>query len=185
MQTGMYAISEMASLFNVSRQTLIYYDKIGLFKPAVVNEKGYRFYSPTQIPLMRAILRMRALTGTRPMRGWGAMLRREALHSDDPIAGAGSFAVLPRGAEELLPSDPAELAEIGIEVLPEGTYLCMSRWGMPYEPEGIRAIVACMDEHALQPVGNAFDFCYLDTTSYDESHQEDFCCIQIPVTLQM
>ena len=35
MQTGMYAISEMASLFNVSRQTLIYYDKIGLFKPAV------------------------------------------------------------------------------------------------------------------------------------------------------
>lgn len=40
MQTGMYAISEMASLFNVSRQTLIYYDKIGLFKPAVVNEKA-------------------------------------------------------------------------------------------------------------------------------------------------
>ena len=53
----------------------------------------------------------------------------------DPIAGAGSFAVLPRGAEEILPSDPAELAEIGVEVLPEGTYLCMSRWGMPYEPE--------------------------------------------------
>ena len=52
MQTGMYAISEMASLFNVSRQTLIYYDKIGLFKPAVVNDKGYRFYSPTQIPLI-------------------------------------------------------------------------------------------------------------------------------------
>ena len=43
MQTGMYAISEMASLFNVSRQTLIYYDKIGLFKPAVVNEKGLPF----------------------------------------------------------------------------------------------------------------------------------------------
>lgn len=112
------------------------------------------------------------------------MLRREALHSDDPIAGAGSFAVLPRGAEEILPSDPAELAEIGVEVLPEGTYLCMCRWGMPYEPEGIRAIVACMDRHALQPIGNAFDFCYLDTTSYDESHQEDFCCIQIPVALK-
>ena len=61
MQTGMYAISEMASLFNVSRQTLIYYDKIGLFKPAVVNEKGYRFYSPTQIPLMRLICMLRDL----------------------------------------------------------------------------------------------------------------------------
>lgn len=93
--------------------------------------------------------------------------------------------MLPRGAEEMLPSDSAELAEIGVEVLPEGTYLCMSRWGMPYEPEGIRAIVACMDRHALQPIGNAFDFCYLDTTSYDESHQEDFCCIQIPAVLAM
>lgn len=61
MQTGMYAISEMASLFNVSRQTLIYYDKIGLFKPAVVNEKGHRFYSPTQIPLMRLICMLRDL----------------------------------------------------------------------------------------------------------------------------
>lgn len=61
MQTGMYAISEMASLFNVSRQTLIYYDKIGLFKPAVVNKKGYRFYSPTQIPLMRLICMLRDL----------------------------------------------------------------------------------------------------------------------------
>ena len=64
-------------------------------------ERGRSMLHPT---LMRAILRMRALTGTRPMRGWGAMLRREALHSDDPIAGAGSFAVLPRGAEEILPS---------------------------------------------------------------------------------
>ena len=95
------------------------------------------------------------------------------------------MAVLPRGVEEMLSSDPAELAEIGVEVLPEGTYLCMSRWGMPYEPEGICAVVACMDRHALQPIGNAFDFCYLDTTSYDESHQEDFYCIQIPVVLQM
>ena len=61
----------------------------------------------------------------------------------------------------------------------------MSRWGMPYEPEGSHASVACMDRRALQSIGNAFDFCYLDTSSYDEFHQEDFCCIQIPVALQM
>ena len=58
---GMYTISEMASIFGVSRQTLIYYDKIGLFAPAEVNEKGYRFYSPTQIPLMRLICMLRDL----------------------------------------------------------------------------------------------------------------------------
>lgn len=287
MQTGMYAISEMASLFDVSRQTLIYYDKIGLFKPAVVNDRGYRFYSPTQIPfmrlicmlrdlgleleeidrlistfdigemtdrlrarvealngeiadleaerddvlerlgfyddavfwreregrptlrhfdrrcvvfepfpddagrgrdmlhptLMRAIKRMQELLGTRPMRGWGTMLRREMFHSSDPVEGAGSFAVLPVGADRKLSSDPDELRAQGVEVLPEGTYLCLSRWGMPYDPAGIRAAVACLDAHGLKPVGNAFDFCFLDTTSYDSEHQEDFCCIQIPVEL--
>ena len=40
-----------------------------------------------------------------------------------------------------------------------------------------------MDEHGLEPLGNAYDFCYLDTTGYDEAHQEDLCCIQIPVGL--
>lgn len=41
-----YTISEMARFFNVSSQTLRYYDKIGLYRPAVVNrENGYRYYS--------------------------------------------------------------------------------------------------------------------------------------------
>ena len=41
MQTGMYAISEMASLFNVSRQTLIYYDKIGLDERTVGTQEAF------------------------------------------------------------------------------------------------------------------------------------------------
>lgn len=46
----MYTISELASLFNISGQTLRYYDKIGLIKPDVVNPKtGYRYYSERQL----------------------------------------------------------------------------------------------------------------------------------------
>ena len=275
----MYSISEMANIFNVTRQTLIYYDKIGLFRPAAVNEKGYRFYSPTQIPLMRlicmlrdlgleleeitrllsaygidemtgklrdrvseldgqiaaleaeranveerlnfyddvaywkaregvptlrhfperhavvepfpsdvvpdrsilhptlmkAIGHMRDLLGAKPMRGWGTMLQRNNFHASNPILGAGPFAVVPEGA------DPTKLDQT--YKLPEGIYLCISRWGMPYDPAGIRAAVSYLDEHGLKAVDNAFDFCYLDATSYTEDHQEDFCCIQIPVEL--
>ena len=61
--------------------------------------------------------------------------------------------------------------------------LCMSRWGMPYELAGPSHVVTLLRDRGLKPVGNALDFRYLDTTSYDESHQEDFCCIQIPVEL--
>ena len=276
---GMYTISEMANIFGVSRQTLIYYDKIGLFGPAEVNEKGYRFYSPTQIPLMRlicmlrdlgvdldeitrltssydvaemsrklqervselddqiaelekernsvqerlsfysdvsywkarqgvptlkafpdryvivepfpgdvtidrsvlhptlmrAVARLRETMGARPMRGWGTMLQRSYFHSDNPILGAGPFAVVPEGVE------PEKLAQA--QRLPEGIYLCISRWGMPYDPKGIREAVSYLDAHNLTPMGNAYDFCYMDATSYNEEHQEDFCCIQIPVSL--
>jgi DNA-binding transcriptional MerR regulator/effector-binding domain-containing protein len=49
------SISEMAEIHNVSRQTLIYYDKIGLFKPEEVDGNGYRYYSPFQIPFLREI----------------------------------------------------------------------------------------------------------------------------------
>jgi len=49
------SISEMAEIYNVSRQTLIYYDKIGLFKPEEVDGNGYRYYSPFQIPFLREI----------------------------------------------------------------------------------------------------------------------------------
>lgn len=276
---GLYTISEMASIFGVSRQTLIYYDKIGLFKPAKVNERGYRFYSPTQIPLMRlisllrdvgleldevrsltraccmtkivekmrereseldgqiadleveranvrerlrfydeaafwkahvgepklmtfprrhivvepfpddaeigrpilhvtlmkAIDSMRSLIGAKPMRGWGTMLLRDNFHSENPIAGAGPYVVVPDGVDE-------ELLR-GAHELREGVYLCMSGWGMPYDSDGIKAAVACLDEHHLKACGNAYDFCYMDATGYDEEHQEDFCCIQIPVEL--
>ena len=218
----MYTISEMANIFGVSRQTLIYYDKIGLFGPAEVNEKGYRFYSPTQIPfmrlicmlrdlgvdldeitrltssydvaemanklrervfeldgqiaalekernsvqerlsfyndvsywkarqgvptlkafpdryvivepfpgdvtidrsvlhptLMRAVARLRETMGARPMRGWGTMLQRSYFHADNPILGAGPFAVVPDGVE------PEKLGQA--QCLPEGVYLCIS-----------------------------------------------------------
>lgn len=48
-------ISEMSKLHGISRQTLIYYDMIGLFKPESVDSNGYRYYSWRQIPLLREI----------------------------------------------------------------------------------------------------------------------------------
>nr|WP_307776221.1 MerR family transcriptional regulator [uncultured Cetobacterium sp.] len=45
-----YKISEVAKIFNISRETLIYYDSIDLFKPCFVDEEnGYRFYNDENI----------------------------------------------------------------------------------------------------------------------------------------
>lgn len=42
-------ISEFARLSGVSRQTLIYYDRIGLFSPVLVADNKYRMYSHNQV----------------------------------------------------------------------------------------------------------------------------------------
>jgi DNA-binding transcriptional MerR regulator len=49
------SVSAMAKIHNISRQTLIYYDKIALFKPEHTEANGYRLYNPSQIPLLREI----------------------------------------------------------------------------------------------------------------------------------
>ena len=44
-----FSISKMAQLHGITRQTLIYYDKIGLYIRRV-DDRGCRFYSSEQMP---------------------------------------------------------------------------------------------------------------------------------------
>lgn len=46
---------EFAKLCQVTKHTLFYYDKIGVFSPEYTDEKGYRFYSSTQIEVFEVI----------------------------------------------------------------------------------------------------------------------------------
>jgi|GEM_PF-886356 len=50
-----FKISEAAKLTNVSRQTLIYYDKEGILKPSFIDDNKYRYYSIRQIHLIQII----------------------------------------------------------------------------------------------------------------------------------
>lgn len=48
-----YSISEVASFFNISNQTLHYYDRIGLYKPSYVDpQTRYRYYDQEQFNKM-------------------------------------------------------------------------------------------------------------------------------------
>ena len=42
-----YTISEMASLLGVTTHTLRYYEKMGLIRPEVNEDTGYRYYTVT------------------------------------------------------------------------------------------------------------------------------------------
>lgn len=57
-----YTISELARFFHISSQTLRYYDKIGLYKPAFVDKAtGYRYYSYEQFFTLSLIIQLKKL----------------------------------------------------------------------------------------------------------------------------
>ena len=55
-------IGQFAALHGINKKTLMWYDEIGLFKPATVNpENGYRCYNYHQSPILETILLLREL----------------------------------------------------------------------------------------------------------------------------
>lgn len=58
----LFSIGELAGYQNISKQTLIFYDKIGLFKPAYVDPGNhYRYYTAQQIDYLDTILIMKEM----------------------------------------------------------------------------------------------------------------------------
>lgn len=56
----LFSIGELSKYQKISKQTLIFYDKIGLFRPAYVDpNNGYRYYSASQIDYLDTILLMK------------------------------------------------------------------------------------------------------------------------------
>ncbi|WP_163831054.1 MerR family transcriptional regulator [Spartinivicinus ruber] len=51
----MYTIGQVSKQFNLSRSTLLYYDKIGLLKPSARSQANYRLYTDNDVQKMELI----------------------------------------------------------------------------------------------------------------------------------
>lgn len=60
-QNPLFTVGQFAELHKINKRTLMYYDDIGLFHPAVKKDNGYRYYTITQSPLLEMILTLREL----------------------------------------------------------------------------------------------------------------------------
>ncbi|WP_315116970.1 MerR family transcriptional regulator [uncultured Clostridium sp.] len=62
MEHKKYKINEVAKMHNISKKTLIYYDKIGLFKPQYVDEvNNYRYYDMKELPILKQIVYLKKI----------------------------------------------------------------------------------------------------------------------------
>ncbi len=266
------SISKMAEIHNISRQTLIFYDKIGLFCPIKTDEKGYRYYSPYQIPFLREICFLKnagiklevirdhirnrntntaislleshreqmdkeieqliearnviekriqvyksinsyrgdlykPYIDTYPERqvvfipynekvekrtlhltlmkawsvlieqncplseGFGTILKKDSIETEDPLAGSGVYAVVPAGHPKIKTSI----------AIPAGEYACMYKYGMPYDLKFLNDLLQWIKDNNYRVIGDIVDACLLDTTFYTNESSVDLCHLQIPV----
>ena len=61
MKNDYFTTGEFAKICSVSKQTLIYYDRVGIFSPDITGSNGYRYYSYTQIETFTVIAMLRDL----------------------------------------------------------------------------------------------------------------------------
>lgn len=57
----LFTIGQFAALHEINKKTLMWYDEIGLLKPACIKENGYRYYSYQQSATLETILMLREL----------------------------------------------------------------------------------------------------------------------------
>ncbi len=110
--------------------------------------------------------------------GWGAMLLRASLDTDHPLEGAGAYVNLPADF-----TNTYGIPEENLITMPEGFYVCMGKYGMPYETKDIYALKEWIDLNNYTIIGDIFDECLLDTTFYTEDIQRDFCLLQVPIRM--
>ncbi|WP_026972836.1 MerR family transcriptional regulator [Aliagarivorans marinus] len=57
----LYRIGQLSKLFDISVDTLRHYEKLGILKPEIVKESGYRYYSNRQIWRLATVRRLRTI----------------------------------------------------------------------------------------------------------------------------
>lgn len=58
---GYFTAGELASMYDISKQSLLYYDRVGLLAPDFISENGYRHYSIDQYLDLEIIVNLRKL----------------------------------------------------------------------------------------------------------------------------
>lgn len=57
-----FSTREFAKICGVKKQTLFHYDDIGLFKPEITTDKGYRYYAYQQVEMFNVIELLKELS---------------------------------------------------------------------------------------------------------------------------
>lgn len=165
-----FTTGEFAKLGNVTKDTLFHYDKIGILKPEIVKQNGYRYYSAKQFYDLDIINVLKAAgTALKDINGYMSAKNKE------------TFLRILREKYEILEQEKKTIAlmQYRLQKAIEVTEFAMT------EPLGIPRLISCKEENLIIRKIENSKLTMKETISYLSNHFH-YClskglCEEIPV----
>ena len=178
----LYSSGEFAKLTGVNKRTLHYYNEIGLFRPEIIGENGYHYYTCFQFTELELILTLRKIERcTLPERKIIFSSPISGEYDEDDFSIAAEFSLRLKKLFHLYDNFGScisiediqknsfnsyhsffaycpQTSDVYDEILPAGTYLrafCIGDWGKL--PEIYRSILYYARKHNLTLTGYAYE----------------------------
>jgi DNA-binding transcriptional MerR regulator len=118
--------------------------------------------------------------GYLPSRRWGAVFYKDQIEQGSPLVNAGGACMLngSLSAEQLHALGDENASSV---TLIEADYVCMPKFGMPYDTSHIYKLLHWIEENDYEVIGDIYDECLLDAIFYGNDQELDFCELQIPI----
>lgn len=184
----LFSIGQFAALHEINKKTLMWYDEIGLFKPAVVRENGYRYYTYHQSAVLEMILMLRNrnvsvreiqdFMKNRSAEGLKALLEEKIACLDTELAQLkgirGKLKRQVAAMEELLHLDVAEITVVERPV----QYLATVPISKDISTEKeIELMMAEARRQQISPLGDAVYGSVIAVTSLHAGNFEDYSAL--------
>lgn len=165
---GYFTTGEFAKLCNVKKQTLFHYDNIGILKPEITGENGYRYYSAMQLETFNTISMLKELDmpladireylNSRNPDDFVMLLREQLVLADEKIAELQWLkSFIQRRINITLDGINAQHNRIYLEERPEEYYIITEYTGnsgnKDIYPAVAKHIAYCHDNQIYSPYG--------------------------------
>ena len=165
---GYFTTGEFAKLCNVKKQTLFHYDNIGILKPEITGENGYRYYSAMQLETFNTISMLKELDmpladireylNSRNPDDFVMLLREQLVLADEKIAELQWLkSFIQRRINITLDGINAQHNRIYLEERPEEYYIITEYTGSSGNkdiyPAVAKHIAYCHDNQIYSPYG--------------------------------
>ena len=165
---GYFTTGEFAKLCNVKKQTLFHYDNIGILKPEITGENGYRYYSAMQLDTFNTISMLKELDmpladireylNSRNPGDFVTLLREQLVLADEKIAELQWLkSFIQRRINITLDGMNAQHNRIYLEERPEEYYIITEYKGSSDDrdiyPAMAKHIKYCHDNQIYSPYG--------------------------------